>query len=180
MPPPQAFVRLSFDPGQHPAPSQLGAVLTDVEGLYWLAIEVGLRDDFYSSTMADGWWPPLQAGARHEQALGCPLFDPPSVTYAHMGSPLHILLELPWAAWAAGGAGFVTAVTMVFALPYKAASQWHKSRSEYWQARLEADKAKRDWLDSARVRNEGVALLGLSSPTPDREPVGSERHATPG
>jgi hypothetical protein len=125
---------------QSPRVETVAALFSDVDELYWLAIEADLgsgpRNDF-----------------RRDEDLTA------RVVASHFGSPFRIFLEVPPGVWAAIATTFVGALAAVFGAPAK----FEESRARFWRNRLQADEAKRAWIESRQQANteDGFRLVDV-------------------
>jgi hypothetical protein len=87
-----------------------------------------------------------------------------------LGSPLEFVFEIPWEAWAVGGSAFLGGLATLFGVPMKAAAEFEKARAEFWRSRLEADDAKRRWIESRRDRPPGRSFRLLDARTSESPP----------
>lgn len=123
---------------------ELGVLLRDIETLYWLCVEVG---EVHERVAAQERYMYLR----------------PRVERIQLGSPLEISLELVEVIWRVGvGFTFAGALAMIFKLP----ARFQKERWQFWQTRLAADKAKRDWIEwtEAQYHQSPVQLDDLILP----------------
>jgi hypothetical protein len=76
------------------------------------------------------------------------------------GSPFSVLVEVPWEAYLACGSGIVAAVGLVFGAPFRAGERLHDARNAYWHARLNADRAREDYIEwRSRTNRNRVRLV---------------------
>jgi hypothetical protein len=121
-------------------PRPIGELLTDVESLYWFCLEVA--DPKLSRKR-------LRRAARlsrdDPEAVNRYLGLQPRLDGLRLGSPLEVLVQVPAEAWQVGGGLLFTgALAMIFGLP----ARYQEARRLFWDQRLAADEAKRNWLDA--------------------------------
>jgi len=128
---------LVFDGADDLSLVDVGALLRDIETLYWLCADT--REDVNPSEFRM------------------------RVAHLHLGSPLELVLELPSVVWHLGfGFTFAGALAMIFKLP----ARYQQERWHFWQTRLAADKAKRDWVEwrEAEYLQSPIILKELTLP----------------
>ena len=66
---------------------------------------------------------------------------------ARMGSPLHLVLDLPAVLYVPTFTAFAYGLAHVLGVPYRAAAAFERARQMYFQQRLDTAAAKQQWLD---------------------------------
>jgi hypothetical protein len=113
---------LVFQGAEGATPLALGVLFRDIETLYWFCVETAESDHLSLE--------------RNEL--------PPRVATIEFGSPLEITLQLAEVVWPEGvGFLFIGALAMIFKLPVR----FQEERQQFWQTRLAADQAKREWIE---------------------------------
>jgi hypothetical protein len=167
-------VVLVFQGAERLPPGRIGAVLRDIESLYWFCLEVvdpeltpdRLREELRGMSRRDRVEALWEAPKLH---LG--------VERLRLGSPLEVVLQVGADAWQVGaGLLFTGALAMVFRMP----ARFQEARRSFWDRRLAADDAKRKWLESKRAEWEAMPpwLSGMRLPE-EAEGVLRERGEEP-
>jgi hypothetical protein len=111
-------------------------------------------EEIYLASLDRGWPPPdfreQPMWASEVKVFSMQLW----LRAARLESPFHVLLELPWPAYGASFAGFALGLAHVFGVPLKGPAKFEQAREDFWKHRLEADKAKQEWLDWKREQVE--------------------------
>jgi hypothetical protein len=135
---------LLFEGVQGQSLTDLGALLRDIETVYWVSIDSRSEQRF--------------------EAMGLSIPDlQPRPATIHLHNPLEVVLEIVTAIWPVGaGATFVGALAMIFKLP----ARYEKAREQYWRNRLAADQARRDWIEwtASAYRDSPIQLNNVALP----------------
>lgn len=92
----------------------------------------------------------------------------------HYGSPLKIVVELPWQIYAVAGPALLCGLGFMFSAPYRAMGAVHLARADFWNQRLLASRARRAYLEWRRVENRALAqLVEIEAPSLQDE-IGAE------
>ena len=173
--------------------AEFGVLLRDIDTLYWLCVEViddvptlkeriaamrgsgstlqaiadRLNEEGVPTLRGGQKWRPssVQGEIRAEIRPARPeaSYLRPRVKRIQLGSPSEISLELAEVIWRAGvGFTFAGALAMIFKLP----ASFQKEREEFWQTRLAADQANREWIEwtRAQYRESPIRLDDLILP----------------
>ncbi|MDP8907922.1 MAG: hypothetical protein M3N47_02135 [Chloroflexota bacterium] len=156
--------------------ARMSLLLAEVEATY--AVAAGVERYRWRASPARYWHDPTPQDwqyANWARLIGAfpimaPTQNPLRLRSVEFGSPLQLLLEVPWEAYAAGGASFITALGLVLGAPHRAAAALQKGRAEYWRSRLEADEARQQYLHWRRFENRDVELVELEASPSDEVP----------
>lgn len=160
---------LVFEPEWHTSNPRLSEELRRGEGHwdYVRPVEAGavlwaIEEIYLASILND--LPPEDYRERPEWAAEA---DPRSLTLRlhslRMGSPLHVIVDIPSAIYVPTFAAFCYGLAHVFGVPYRAATAFESARQSYFAQRVATARAKDEWLDYKAERVEQQTRLRLKA-----------------
>jgi hypothetical protein len=124
------FDRTQEDPIR---PVQVGAVLSSLEEIFLVTL---LRDAPPPDHHGRDWAWDYDAQSLHINLAG--------LTF---GSPLQVLVGLPWHAYTLPFCAFAYGIAHVFGAPTTAAPVFDRAREDFWSSRLACEEPKPEWLE---------------------------------
>ena len=141
-------------------PVEAAAVITAIEEIYLAGIRHDLPPRRYQKRL--DW-----AVNAHARSLTL------RVKAIRLGSPLHIVLDIPPPAYVPAFAFFAYGLAKVFGMPYRAAAIFERAREDYFNQRLDTAEAKDRWLDYKANRAARESQFRLRAV--DAEPLGDSK-----
>jgi hypothetical protein len=166
---PEALRRISTGHWEPVRAVEVGVVLTAIEEIYLASIRGDLPPKDYRRK---------QDWAAEADARSLTL----RVHSLRMGSPLHVLLDLPATIYVSTFGAFSFGLAHVLGVPYRAAAVFERARERYYEQRLATAEAKDAWLDykAKRVaRQTTLRLRAVEVALPRRERDEEERPIEP-
>jgi hypothetical protein len=80
-----------------------------------------------------------------------------------LGSPLHLVLDLPATIYIPTFSAFAYGLAHVLGVPYRAGAMFHRARESYFTARVASAEAKDEWLDYKAAQVERESRLRLKA-----------------
>jgi hypothetical protein len=125
-----AFTRAATDAPVRPI--EVAAVLSAIEEIFLVTL---LRDAPPPDHRGRDWAWDYDAQAQHIELSGIEL-----------GSPLRVLVSLPWHVYSVPFSAFAYAVAHVFGAPARSAELFERAREDFWNTRLSGGP-KPEWLE---------------------------------
>jgi hypothetical protein len=131
-------------------PIEVAVVLSTVEEIYFASIRGDLPPPDYRDR--PHW--AVEADAR---SLTMRLHS------LRMGSPLHVILDMPATIYVSTFAAFAYGLGHIFGVPYRAAAAFERARESYFEQRHATARAKDEWLDYKAQQVERRTSLRLKA-----------------
>src|SRR4051812_1756173 len=114
-------------------PIEVAAILTGLEEVFLVTL---LRDAPPSDHRGRDWAWDYDAQSLNVQLTGLEL-----------GSPLRVLVTIPWHVYTVPFSAFAYGLAHVFGAPARAATLFESAREDFWSTRLAGEQPKPEWLE---------------------------------
>jgi hypothetical protein len=125
------FDRLATEHGTRPV--EVATILAGLEEIFLVTL---LRDAPPPNHRGREWALDYDAQSLHVRLAG-----------VRFGSPLEVLLSLPWHVYTLPFSAFAYGIAHVFGVPSRSAPMFDRAREDFWSTRLAGADPKPEWLE---------------------------------